>query len=438
MDRLRRGVATAAPAADTWRRVPTVPARRDPVRQCHQHGVRAAPARHLRPAGPRRRRDRPGAWARRTGGTRCCFATRACDSARPGQWCIVAPDPATTTISGSFVFEDGSPAPATRFVLIAPDGEYLAGERQSAPDRGEGVSARAGDDGRFSFPQAEDRRRGHDRGARAVRGPARRASPPAAAKGNVVCARVAAGGGSIDIVLSPVGPAAPPANPRSRRPHRRRRAQAPHEPCARGRQPRRHRPFTGTGRLTNSNQAAVKLFTAAAGGTEVTFNGTDDVFTGQQLVAGVQLFAEAAASPSAAPTTSSLTLTLTGGASPVGPPATATMTSVELTLDICAARPAVGDPPPLSQADKINPGAFVGLQDAGNLQQRAMLIVRPPVPGGFTGDVSIARVDPLDTRVALFADEIAAAGQAPQALPRVAGAARFPRAGCASSSRAPR
>jgi outer membrane protein OmpA-like peptidoglycan-associated protein len=367
-----------------------------------------------------------------TGGARCCFATRACESATPGQWCIVPADPATARISGSFTFEDGSPAPNIRFVLIAPDGEYLAGERESAPDRGDGVVARADAEGQFSFPQEktvgivtiEVREQF-----------AARLAPPSVsvAKGNVVCARVAAGGGSINIVLTPIGPNATPPAPTItpaittaapvllvRKPHT--------NPARVAVTIRVDRAFTGTGRLTSSNRAAIKLFTAATGGTEIQFNGTDDLFTGQQLMASVQLFAEAAA-PSAAPNDVVLTLTLTGGASPIGPPATAKMTSVELTLDICAVRPVAGDPPPLSQANKITPGAFLGLQGTDNLQQRAMVIVRPPVPGGFRGDLAIARITPADRGVELFTDEVAAAGQAPLALPRVVATASIPPGG---------
>ena len=83
-----------------------------------------------------------------------------------------------------------------------------------------------------------------------------------------------------------------------------------------------------------------------------------------------------------------LTLTLAGGSKPLGPPVTLTMTSVELTLEIRGARPAAGDPRPLSEADKIKPGAFLAAQDAGNHQTRAMVVVRV-VPATFTGALSL-------------------------------------------------
>ena len=359
------------------------------------------------------------------GGTRCCFATRACENAQPGQWCIVPADPATVAISGSFSFEDGSPAPDIRFVLIAPDGEYLAGERESAPDRGDGVVARADSHGRFSFPQeklvgivtVEVREQFTARLA---------GQPVTAAKGNVVCARVAAGGGSIDIVLAPIGPAAPTVNATI----------AAAAAAVLVRKPQTNparvavslgvdRPFTGTGRLTNSNRPAVRLFTAAVGGTELQFDGTDDVFTGLQLGAGVQLFAEAAA-PSAAPGDAVLTLTLTGGASPVGPPATATLTSVELTLDICVSRvSAAADPPTMSAADKVGIGRFVQLHDPQDTHERALLLVQPPNPGGFTGDLSLLARGAL----AAFAAEVPAGGQVALPLPATVPVATIPAGG---------
>ena len=408
---------------------------------------------------------------------RCCFATRACGSASPGQWCIVPPDAATVAIAGSFVFEDGSPAPDIRFVLIAPDGEYLAGERESPPEVGEGIVARADAAGRFSFPQQKT----VGVCTIEVREPfaARLAGQDATFKGNVVCARVAAGGGSIDVELTPTGPNAPPvsgiievqapeaqATPDDEAP--------PEDPAPPGDEepvddeaepvaddapavepvlaavasaataatrtpvgpgikpsarvvvvPKPHtspkrvnvrlavdRPFTGTGLLTNAAPDKVKLF--LADGTQLQLDGKANLFTGKQLVAGVPLLAEAGVH-SDKPDDVVLTLTLAGGSKPLGPPVTMTMTSVELTLEIRGVRPAAGDPRPLSEADKIKPGAFLAAQDAGNHQTRAMVVVRVE-PATFTGALSLRR-SPSSLRVALFADEVPAAGQKPLAVP---------------------
>ena len=114
--------------------------------------------------------------------------------------------------------------------------------------------------------------------------------------------------------------------------------------------------FQRTGTLTRSSNA-IRFFTAAQAGSEITFDGVDNVFPGGRLRTGVRLFAEGA-SPSAALDDVQLTLTLTAGATPVGPPATVTMTTVELTLDIFAQRLAKG-----SAYDHIKGGlneAFAG------------------------------------------------------------------------------
>jgi outer membrane protein OmpA-like peptidoglycan-associated protein len=348
-----------------------------------------------------------------TGGVHCCFATRECEKARPDQWCIVPADPATAVVSGSFSFEDASPAAGVRFVIIAPDGEYLAGERESPPDRGDGVVARAGADGSFSFPPPK--------GVGIVTIEVReamvarlRGRPASEAKGNVVCSRLDAAGGSIDVVLTPVGAQAPPVNPTI----------ALGAPAVVVRKPNTNParttvtlgtsgPFVGTGTLTRSSEA-IHFFTAATGGTEITFDGTDNVFQGQQLAGSVQLFAEGAAA-SAAPDDVVLTLTLAGGASPVGPPAVATMTSVELTLDVCVSRVTAGvDPPTLSTADKVGVGRFLQVHDPQDTHERALVLVRPPNPGTFTGDLSLSG---RDARVAAFADEIPATGQVALPLP---------------------
>jgi outer membrane protein OmpA-like peptidoglycan-associated protein len=340
------------------------------------------------------------------GGVHCCFATRECDKARPGQWCIVPANPATALVSGTFTFEDGTPAPDVRFVIIAPDGEYLARERQSPPDRGDGIVARAGPDGSFSFPPPK--------GVGIVTVEVReemvarlRGEPFSAAKGNVVCSRLAADGGSIGVVVTPVGAKAPPVNPTIalgasavvvRKPHT--------NPARVAVTLGTDGPFSGSGTLTRSSPA-IRFFTAATGGTEITFDGTDNVFRGPQLAGGVQLFAEGAAA-SAAPDDVVLTLTLSGGVSPVGPAAVATMTSVELTLDICNPRVAAGvDPVPLSAADKVAVGRFLQAADASNVHPRAMLIVRPPNPV-VAGTLELR---PLNARVRAFPAEVPAPGQ---------------------------
>ncbi len=167
-------------------------------------------------------------------------------------------------------------------------------------------------------------------------------------------------------------------------------------------------PFDGSGELTRSNDA-IRFFTAAVGGVEIRFDGKDNVFSGGKLTGGVTLFAEGAKA-SAALADVKLTLALSGGSQPVKPPATSTMTAVELTLDICMSRSKPGaDPAPLSTKEKIDTGRFLQVQDAGNNAGRAMLVVQKAKPAAFTGSLVLA---PMDARVRIFAAEDPKAGAA--------------------------
>ena len=197
--------------------------------------------------------------------------------------------------------------------------------------------------------------------------------------------------------------------------------------------------FTRSGTLTRSgNTSAVRLFTAAAGGTEITFNGIDNVFSGAQLTAGVQLFAEAGPNPSGTLNDYTLTLTLAPGTvPPIGPAASVSITAVELTLDIFGSRPAPGvDPPPLPQPpatpppagtianDKWFGGRLVSAQDAGNTQERAMIVVRQVQPANFAGALVLRQVaisgnnvTTLDNKVQLFDNETPTAGETAKSNP---------------------
>jgi hypothetical protein len=171
-------------------------------------------------------------------------------------------------------------------------------------------------------------------------------------------------------------------------------------------------PSTLKGTLTKAGAGPIQIFTTAAGATEITFNGTDNVFTGAQLgsAAGVKVFAEST-TPSTTPEDFELTLTLSGGgALPLAQPVTVKLTAVEITLDVAQTRTSANVVPPrLSSTEKINPGAFVIVQDAGPTHERALLVVQPPKPS-----VSLTlRLEALNASVQAFADEKAALGQAP-------------------------
>jgi hypothetical protein len=171
-------------------------------------------------------------------------------------------------------------------------------------------------------------------------------------------------------------------------------------------------PFTGTGTLNRSNDS-VHFFTSAVGGTEITFDGTDNVFTAAQLTAGHPIYTEGVR-PSAALDDVQLTLTLTVNGQR-GLSATAKRTSVELTLDICMSRTAAGvDPPLISNNDKINIGRFVQVRDPAHNHERAMLIVRQAQPAVFAEDLVLT---PINAKVQLFADEVPATGQIPLITP---------------------
>jgi hypothetical protein len=169
--------------------------------------------------------------------------------------------------------------------------------------------------------------------------------------------------------------------------------------------------FKGSG-MFQSSGTAIKFVTLAAGGVEITTAAGNNVFTDAQLTApgGAKVFAQAV-SASKKINDVELTLTLVAPAPAIGPPALlgkpakATMTAVELTLDICMNRTAPGTTPaPLPQppaatpapgtgTDKWYGGRIVQLQDPGNNAGRALMIVRKPKPDGFSGTLSLRAVD---------------------------------------------
>ena len=189
--------------------------------------------------------------------------------------------------------------------------------------------------------------------------------------------------------------------------------------------------FAGTGTFTRSSNS-VRFFTAAAGGKEITFNLTDNVFTGAQLGAGVSLYAEGAKG-SAKVDDVELKLTLTGPM--VGLPAKSKMTAVEVTLDICEPRTAAGaNPPPLPSApappahgvastDKFYLGRPVPVDpdwDTARPSERAMLIIRPVKPAGFTGKLVLAA---NNKNIDLYNDETPKKGESPIKVPHTINAA---------------
>lgn len=118
---------------------------------------------------------------------RCCFIAR---HGEPDVWPLVSAEPGSVTVRGSIKLGDGTPLANAKFVLTAPDGEYMNGEHPSPPDSGRPIPGRTGDDGSFSFP---DRPKGIGIYILTVLGPfvlRLSSDPPGSGKGNSVCMRL--------------------------------------------------------------------------------------------------------------------------------------------------------------------------------------------------------------------------------------------------------
>ncbi|MDB5048344.1 MAG: hypothetical protein JWO30_1415 [Fibrobacteres bacterium] len=176
-------------------------------------------------------------------------------------------------------------------------------------------------------------------------------------------------------------------------------------------------PFDGTGLLTIS-KPGIAFFTVATAGVALTFNGTDNKFTGAQLTAGVNLFAEGTA-PSTAVDDIDLTLTLSGGSFKVGPPAVVKLTAVEVFLDLCQSRNSASTDPttlglPGFSPNKVDDGRFLHIQDPGGFQGRAMIIVQKARPAAFAGKLVLKR---NDAKLKVFPNERPTAGETAVADP---------------------
>lgn len=399
---------------------------------------------------------------------RCCFTTRS--AAAPDRWLIQPAEPGRVQVAGRIAFEDGSPVVHARYTLLAADGENLhtdatgkpdLGERPKGGDRGRPVPAVADEDGRFRHPRetpegvyileildlaAPQVARATDQG-------------PDEAVGNVVCLRFVpppptvtqagvqgtgapgagapapGSGGVVQRVPVPAAAVEPRIAPAAANVLVRRSYTSPARVPITLRTGRR---FSRDGTLDRAGKiSAIRLFDAATGGRELAFDGADNVFTGAQLsrAAGVRLFAESD-NPSDSVGDYVLTLTLAPGSTPVGPPATAALTAVRLTLDVFAPRPPSGveppalpqppDPPPAAgtATDKWFGGRTLNLQDSADSQPRAMLRVRQVEPSDFAGDLVLRQVRVTGTTIGaaatrgrLFDDEAPAAGQVPHPDP---------------------
>jgi hypothetical protein len=172
-------------------------------------------------------------------------------------------------------------------------------------------------------------------------------------------------------------------------------------------------PFTGTASLI-CPQANVRLFTSRTGTQQqaLPWNG----IAGAQLTRGITLWIEGATA-SANMNSTQLVLTLAGGAKTIyNNPALDAMTCVEVTLQLCQYQPnpGAGDRPPV--ADQINGDRNLHVQTANAWAGRALLVVRQTAPATYPGQV-VLRAQNARVRTFPYNQEVAAAGQAPQASP---------------------
>lgn len=177
--------------------------------------------------------------------------------------------------------------------------------------------------------------------------------------------------------------------------------------------------FTGTGLFTRSNEA-IDFYNSEKGGVKLAFDGKANNFQGAALGSGtgVVLWAEGT-KPSGSVGGFVLKLALSGGSKTNGPDATAKMTAVRLTLEICEPRApggAGGDPAVLPTAavtpavgstpnDKFYLGRPVPVEassDPIGPSERAMLIIRTVEPPDYTGQVVL---EALDDNIGTFAKE---------------------------------
>jgi outer membrane protein OmpA-like peptidoglycan-associated protein len=371
------------------------------------------------------------------GSPRCCLITYEEPEGgdRSRKWWVQPAEPGRITAQGTIRFEGFPPQSRIefRYVIIAPDGEFMDGEIASGPSRGEPqerrVSGNTNDDGvfeyTFSYPDKPEGVYTLDiRGDFVVR---LASEPSEEATGNVICKRLNDGDPNFNVTVI----ARPPLviNPTIILASSIVVVKKPHTNPARQRVILRlDYPFCHGDGTFNRSQDIIRFFDAATDGTEIRFDNVDNVFPGARLSAGVELFAEGR-THSTAMNDVQLTLTVTPAPTspgpPVGPAATATMTAVELTLDICVSRTAPGvapaplpqppaTPPPAGTVpnDKWFGGRFVHVQDPSNHHGRALLIIRQVRPAAFAGDlvlrqVAIAanNVTGMDNKVQVFDNE---------------------------------
>jgi outer membrane protein OmpA-like peptidoglycan-associated protein len=119
---------------------------------------------------------------------------------QPNTFMIQPAEPGSVTVKGTMTFEDGSPAAGVQYVLTAPDGEYLDGERPQGPDRGRPIPGTTAADGSFAYPNPK----GVGIYILSINGPFTvrlKDSAPNSGTSPVICARLD-GSKNLDVVLA--------------------------------------------------------------------------------------------------------------------------------------------------------------------------------------------------------------------------------------------
>ncbi len=135
---------------------------------------------------------------------RCTFLVENCPTTASDQICVEPAEPGTISVSGSIVDENGTPLGNRKYVLIAPDGEFMDGEKTCGADRGRPVPGRTRPDGTFDYTGKSTPVGTYTMEVDLPPGPhvAHAASePPATARGSVVCKRLTASDPVFDVIV---------------------------------------------------------------------------------------------------------------------------------------------------------------------------------------------------------------------------------------------
>jgi outer membrane protein OmpA-like peptidoglycan-associated protein len=129
------------------------------------------------------------------------FVKSGSRSSNPADWVILPAEPDSILVTGSIRLNDGTPCAGLKYVLTAPDGEYMDGEQPGGPPRGSPIPGNTSANGSFAYLAKP---KGIGFYTLEVIGPvvARLGSePPSAAKGSRVVALLD-GSRNFDVIVS--------------------------------------------------------------------------------------------------------------------------------------------------------------------------------------------------------------------------------------------